>query len=135
MQTTKETQQEKLDEHINIGEMEVGNEDMPRLEPKDCVVIAYESKIVEGHGRIISFKCNHPNKEKPLSFSRVKYETQNKIGISGMWVRQDSKGNIQKNSTLGKCLRYYGAKKPIDMVGKTIHTTGDVNGYLCIKAY
>ena len=79
--------------------------------------------------------CKHPDKDELIKISAVKYEKKNQIKVSGIWFNKDEKGLIQKGSALSLMMMKFGAKTINDFKGKSLPTTLDEKGYLCVKAY
>lgn len=81
------------------------------------------------------FECKHPDKETLIEISKVKYEKKGKLEIAGTWKSTDDTGQLLKNSATANLLRHNQAETVKQMIGKTVETTTEKDGYLVFKAY
>ena len=79
-------------------------------------------------------KVKHPDVPE-MELGKVKFEKNKKLKETGLWLSKDNDGNLPYNSAVATLLRFYGCSKITDLVGKTIQTTQDENGFLIAKAY
>jgi len=125
-----------MSDWINAG---MGEKTAESLTPKDCEIKDLEKKEVSKNGEKIGdklvLKVKHPDKDEPLSLSKAKYEKNGKIETTGLWIKTDGSGNIPYFSGVAFLMRHYNVQSLKDLVGKTINTTTDSNGYLTVKAY
>jgi len=125
------------EETMNV---EVGTKETVALQAAEVTVdnVAIEEQKDKTGKRIgdkIVLTCKHPDKEESIKISSVKYEKNNQIKTTGIWFNKDDEGKIQKGSALALMMDKLGAKTPNDFKGKSLPTTQDEKGYLCIKAY
>jgi len=114
-------------EATSLAAAEVGVNEVSVEEQKDKTGKRIGDKVV--------LLCKHPDKDEPIKISAVKYEKNNQIKVSGIWFNKDDAGLIQKGSALSLMMIKFGAKTIKDLKGKSLPTTLDSKGYLCIKAY
>ena len=57
------------------------------------------------------------------------------ITKDGIWYREDSDGNIEKNCNAAKIIAFYKKSSLRAFENNTIDTEFDASGYLTIKAY
>lgn len=114
---------------------ELGNKEKERKVYKtgEIEITGYTVTDVGQSKKKIIFECKHPEAEKPVQLSTVKYEKDGKLVTSGTWLTLDEEQKISKYSALGKILQFYNAKN-LDAL-KKVKTAYDENQYLVIKAY
>jgi hypothetical protein len=116
----------------------VGSIERPKLEAKDCVVEAVEKKEGVKNGRAwskIVLHLKHPGRDVALNVSDVKVETKGALVIKALFLNVDAEGKIEKGSPVALLLQHYNAPTIASMVGKSVKTTQDEKGFLCVKAY
>ena len=124
------------EEFVNL---EIGNES-PSVGPAKVKVIGLEEREVqfkEGtqkSGKKLVLKVEHPQ-VKELEIGQVKYESNGKLKVSGLWLLKDAQGKLASNSAIAYLLKYLKAAKILDLKGMTLDTTTDDKGYLVAKAY
>lgn len=126
------------------GDRQIG-EDKPQVEAKICVVEDYKVEEItikdkktsnDRVARKVKLLVRHPDiHDKQIEISGAKYESGEKIKVSGLWWQEDSEGKIPFNSVLAHVLRKY--KKPTlkELKGEQIETVNDDQNYLVVKAY
>ena len=115
----------------------VGTEEAQRLEPKEVRITAQSLEVVgkePNQYEKIVFSCKHPDRDEVLKISDVKYIQGDKVVSRATWYKLDTKGAIQKGSSLAALMTAYGAETLGDLVGKSVKTAADEKGYLCLKA-
>jgi len=132
----KETVQTN-EEAMSIG---VGTKETVALAAAEVLVseVAIEEQTDKTGKRIgdkIVLTCKHPDKDELIKISSVKYEKNNQIKVTGIWFNKDEEGKIQKGSALALMMDKLVAKTINDFKGKSLPTTQDAKGYLCIKVY
>ena len=116
-------------------------EDKPQLEPKPCKVIEVKQTVVKSKdgkevGTKVVLVVSHPDRqEKLIEMSNVKYLKNDQLAESALWYNIDDSGKLAFKSALAVTLRFFHAKTIKDLIGISIPTIIDANGYLIIKAY
>ena len=119
----------------------IGTIEIKKIEAKPVTVISLEIEEVKSkdgsksYGNKLVCMCKHPDKPEAIGISSVKYEKDNKINVSALWVNKDSEGNIQKGSALATFLEKAQAANIKALQGKVLEASTDEKGYLCFKAY
>jgi hypothetical protein len=128
--------QEKKMETPNLLEIGIGEKELVSLKPAEVEI---KEVVVEnvGEKQIPKLVCSvkHPNKEELIKISSVKYIRNDKVDETGLWIRKDEDGKIQKGGALAILMQKVGAEKPLDLVNKKVMTDTDKKGYLTFKAY
>ena len=126
-------------EEDNRLQTEIGNIESETLKPKAVLIIGSRIQEVSKDNKKIGEKvvliCKHPDKEEHLEVSKVKFLKNDKVTTSGLWFNLDDNKEILKISALAKTLNFNNVTNIGSLVGKTLETDLDANGYLCIKAY
>ena len=126
------------------GELDkpIGTKDNPKLSASSVVVKTVEVVQKESGKkkfRIVELGCIHPEREELITLSNimVKKVQGNNITISkdGIWYREDTDGNLDKNCNASKLLSVYGKSSLRMLENASLNTEMEANGYLCIKAY
>jgi hypothetical protein len=133
MEEIQKTGSEALD--LSIGSKESVALEAKSVEVLDVKVEEQQNKEGKRVGDKIIITCKHPDKDKPINISSVKYKKNNTIKVSGIWFNKDKDGMIQKGSALAIMMLNLNVKTLSELKGKTINTAIDEKGYLCIKAY
>lgn len=116
----------------------------PKLKPLPVRVVDFKKETVQAREgtkmkddkEVIHLLCEHPDKEEPISLSRVKYERGNKVVTGSLWNTLDDEGNIAYDSGLGNLLRFLGVDEIEQIKGRTLNTSQDSeSGFLVIRAY
>ena len=118
-----------------MDQMEMG-EPKPALEAKEVEVIAIEFPT-EDSNKPMQIITKHPDRDETLNLTGVKYELDNKIKETGLWVKKDESepNKLKFNNAVKALMDYYKITKLKDLIGKKLQTTQKENGYLVIKAY
>jgi hypothetical protein len=124
----------------NLRTVGIGKLPKEKLEAKNCLVENVDTEYVEKAKLTKAiFILKHPDKEDSLTLSNVTLMKQKKdkkeIVSTATWVFLDKNNELAMDSALVAVLRFYGANSLTEMVGKTIKTDTDTEGYLTIKAY
>lgn len=119
---------------VGIGK-EVKPLDAKRVKVLSADIEMQKDKTGSEVGEKVSLTVQHPDKKESIVLSKVKYETQGKVKVSGLWFKLDNDGNIPYSSALANMLRYYSVSNIDALVGKEIETTKDEDGFLVAKAY
>ena len=114
----------------------IGTKELAKLKPATVKIV--EIKVVgvgskDAHKLVCGVK--HPDKEEIIHISEVKYESNGKLTISGLWVNLDEDDNIKKGSALANFLGYMKADVPGKLIGQEAETLEGEKGYLCFKGY
>ena len=120
---------------IEVGTTEATSLTAAEVGVNEVSVEEQKDKTGKRIGDKVVLLCKHPDKDEPIKISAVKYEKNNQIKVSGIWFNKDDAGLIQKGSALSLMMLKFGAKTINDLKGKSLPTTLDSKGYLCIKAY
>lgn len=136
----KSMEEENVKFQGEFGDTPIGDKDKSGLTAKPVTILDYEEKEVrDAKGKAIGTKlvliCQHPDTDKTVDISQLKYLNNLKVVKTGLWVNRDLDGKIPYNSAVANLLRF--TKKAIvrELVNTTIETVLDDNGYLVIKAY
>ena len=70
-----------------------------------------------------------------IKISDAKMEIREMLKVFPLWFNKDEDGLIRKGSTLALFLQSAGVSNVVGLIGKTMTTTEDSNGYLVFKAY
>jgi hypothetical protein len=121
----------------NWENLSIGTKERQKLEAKDCTVQAVENKYVGGGKKYpkLVIHLKHPDREAPLNVSDAKVETKGQLEIKALFINLDEDGKLQKGSAIAALLNHYNVPSINGLVGKTVKTTVDDKGYICIKAY
>ena len=124
-------------EKKDLIDTEVGTRDNKKaLAP--AIVKVLEWEIKEGNediSPIVEFLCLHPESDKPIRLSRIKFEKNKKIISTGLWVKKDTENKISKNSALGYFMKFNNCNVLNDFKGKELQTVRDDNEFLVFKTY
>jgi len=131
--TNEELSSEALD--LGVGTKESVALEATEVEVQSVIVEEQTNKMGKRVGDKVIFECKHPKKDEPIKISSTKYEKNGVLKVSGTWFNKDDDGLIQKGSALALTMEKLGAKTINDFKGKSLPTTQDDKGYLCIKAY
>jgi len=123
---------------MEFENMGIGKE-QPPVVAKPVSVTGYNEEDVmfekqKETSKKLVLKVIHPD-ITTMEISKVKFEKNKKLKETGLWLSKDKDGNLPYNSAVATLLRFYGCGKISDIVGKTIQTTQDENGFLIVKAY
>ena len=124
-----------VDENTEIGK------EPEQLDAKDVKVVEVEIREQKNKdGKVVGDKlvlrCQHPDlMEKPIEISQAIYLRGKNIKTSGLWIGEDDEGRIPFNSAVANVLRYAKTTKVNELLGKTIHTAKNDDGFLIVKAY
>jgi len=120
---------------LGVGTIESVALGAKEVEVKEVAVEEQKDKTGRRIGDKVVLSCKHPDKDEPIKISTVRYEKNSQMKVSGIWFNKDAAGLIQKGSALALMMIKFGAKTISDFKGKSLPTTQDDRGYLCIKAY
>ena len=121
-------------------ELGIGTKEAVALKPTKVKIVKVDVKpqrTKEGKdiGEKIVCSCKHPDRDELINISTVKYERNNKLKISGLWLTLDEDGLIRKGSALAIFLSFVGAKNVKFLEQTEISTAEDESGYLTFRAY
>lgn len=127
-----------MSDELNIG---IGTKEPVTLKPAKVQIL--EAKIVpvppsgkmRKEGQKVVCLIKHPDKADPVEISGAKIIKGMKIQESGLWLNKDEDGKIAKNSPLAALMQKCGATTLKDLVGKSLETEHNMNGFLCFKMY
>jgi len=123
---------------INLEDVGIG-EDKPQVEPKRVLIEDYKIEDVKfgtEESKKLVLQVKHPDiPDKQIEISGAKYQSGDKLKISGLWFKLDSDNKLPYNSALGNMLRFLKKVKVSDMKGDQVDTVADERGYLVVKAY
>lgn len=127
-------------EDQNLKTTKVGNVASEKLKNVPCEVLHVEIELIEkAKTNKAVFYLKHPDKEEEIKISNVTLMRQKKgkkeIVNVATWISLDKNSELQMDSALAALLKYYSATNLMEMVGKTVQTDVDEQGYLTIKAY
>jgi hypothetical protein len=131
----------KMETNQKLDEIGVGTKETIKLLPEPVTVLGVQIKDVQDKektkvvGRKVVLLCKHSKKEESLEISEIEYIKDKNVKTSTLWVNLDDDGLIQKGSPVAVLIAYTNCKSLKEIAGKTLNTTLDVKGYLCIKAY
>jgi hypothetical protein len=135
-----------METNQKLDEIGIGTKETIKLQPADVTVLGVTIKEITSKedktkvvGRKVVLLCKHPKKEEPIEISEIEYvkdtgKTKN-IKTTTLWVNLDEDQKLQKDSAPVVLLNFAGCPVLKDLTGKTLPTTLDAAGYLCIKAY
>lgn len=120
--------------------LSVGNEDfkIEKLNPARVKIlgVSVEPKSIKGkNSDIVIVSVKHPEREEQLAISKIKFIKENQLKVVGLWINQDSSGNIQKGTSVAEFLAFCKVKTLKELIGKEADTVSDEKGYLVLKAY
>jgi len=117
---------------------EIGKEQPPVVAKPVVVTGVGEEEVTfektKETSKKLVLRVSHPDVPE-MELSKVKFERNKKLKETGLWLSKDKDGNLPYNSAVATLLRFYACGKITDLVGKTIQTTQDDNGFLIAKAY
>lgn len=127
---------------MNELDKPIGTKEAPKLTAGSVVVKAV-TVLTKGEGnkkfKITEFEIMHPDREEPVKISNLKIKkvqgNNETITKDGIWYREDSDGNLDKNCNSAKLMSFYNKTSLRQFENSTITTELDANGYLTIKAY
>lgn len=112
------------------------------LSEKIVTILGYTKQTKKSDGSpmnppLVKVLIKHPDKEEPISISKLKTLMKDKIICRSLWVQLDEEEKIQKSSAIDDLLKYFKVESLNDAVGKTIDTVmeSDDSNFLCLKAY
>jgi len=123
----------------DIKSLKIGEETAP-LPPKNVVVGGMRVEDVNGSdgkkvGTKLYLTCKHPDQDVPIEISKVKYNKDDKLAVSGTWMNLDKEGKIPFNSAVAHMMRFYMVASMGQLEGKELQTVADDKGFLMVKAY
>lgn len=125
----------------NFKSVGIGIREGQILKPARCLIENADLELV-GEGakanHKVVFSVKHPDKTDgtiKISSAKIEEKKSKKLRVNGLWYKLDEDKKLLKNSTISMALTYYGAGNIAEMIGKTIETLLDDDGYLTIKAY
>lgn len=124
-------------QEIEVIDVEMG-EDKPQVTAKRVVIEDVKAVVVKfekDEAKKIVLKVRHPDMKELIDISAAKYESNNKIKVSGLWYKLDNEGKLSFNSAVARLIRHCGKAKVSELKGEQIETTLDDAGYLVVKAY
>lgn len=129
-----------MEQNQKLDEVGIGTKESEKLLPLPVVVLSVEINSVKNKeqkdiGNKVVLMCKHPKKEEPIGISAIEYIKDKNVKVSGLWITLDGEGLIQKGSALALLLNFVSCKNLKELIGKTLTTTQDMKGYLCIKGY
>jgi len=122
----------------------IGDKEQPKgtVEPKTVVIVGVSIKEKTSEGVLmktpmVQFSVMHPDKEEPITLSKMKYIDGDKAITKGFWVQLDENGKFFKGSTVDLLLKKLGCNTLKETEGKSIDTVteSDKSSYLCFKLY
>lgn len=126
----------------NILDKKVGNIEQESKTLNESIVTIvgvteHEKKTRNEPMTLIKILVKHPDKEEPISISKVKSQRKDKIICQTLWVQLDNDKNIQMGSAIDTLLKYFKVGSLTELDGKTIDTVieSDDSNFLCLKAY
>lgn len=123
---------------INLEDVGIG-EDKPQVEAKKVLIENYRIEDVKfgtEESKKLVLQVKHPDiSDRQIEISGAKYQSGDKLKISGLWFKLDSDKKLPYNSALGNMLRFLGKAKVSDIKGEQVDTVTDDRGYLVVKAY
>ncbi|KKM82129.1 hypothetical protein LCGC14_1322780 [marine sediment metagenome] len=128
-------------EQQDLLNKKVGTKEMAKLEAKEVEVqgLRVDDKSKEGkkYAPLLVLICKHPDKEQTIEITKIKLLQDEKTRVVGLWVQEDSEGNIQKGCSVHKLLETAKVGSPSELEGKKLPTIkqSDESAYLCIKGY
>jgi len=119
-----------------ILNLETGEKEAEVLKPTKVKIVKVKIVSVgEKQNQKLVCEVKHPDREENIEISAVKYERNEKLQITGLWINLDEDKKIRKNSALAFFKNFVGVKTQQELVGKELETVEDERGYLVIKAY
>ena len=86
---------------------------------------------------ILQILCKHPEKDEPISISKIKILPEDKVITKTTWVVLDSNEDIQKGSSVDDILNFLEIDCLADAVGKELDTVSESKDshFLCLKLF
>lgn len=125
------------EKQTNLNELVIGIKEATKLKPAVVKIVkaAIESVGEKGHQKLVC-EVEHPEKsDGTIKISDAKMEIREMLKVFPLWFNKDEDGLIRKGSTLALFLQSAGVSNVVGLIGKTMTTTEDSNGYLVFKAY
>ena len=129
----------------NELEKSIGTKEQPKLSPGSVIVKSIEvverqpADIKKKKFKIVEVSILHPEKDEIIKLSNLKIKrvqgNNETITKDGIWYREDTDGNLDKNCNASQLLRFYNKTTLKSLIDSSIITELDSAGYLCIKAY
>lgn len=128
----------------DIFNKRIGNIDQVKktLSEKIVTILGYSKQTEKSNGDkmqvpLVKILVKHPDKEDPVSISKIKVLMKDKIVTKSLWVQLDADGNIQKSSAIDDLLRYLNIETISETTNKSIDTIveSEDSNFLCLKAY
>ncbi len=124
---------------MELENMKIG-EEQPPLEAKKVKIVSYKpEEVTNKDGKEVGTKLilnvTHPDSEKELQISAIKFERDSKLKEFGLWVSEDKDGNIPHHSSLAYLLRTCKVGTVPEIVNKEVETVTGDRGYLVVKGY
>jgi len=124
------------DDRLNMG---IGTK-TTTLEPKVVEILSVQIETAHDKedkevGEKVVCTCKHPDREKPVDISGVKYEKKKQLVFSGLWFKHDEDMKLAKDSALAVLLRFLNLDTIAGLEGRKVATTLGDRGFLVFKAY
>lgn len=138
MENTEQKEIVDTNKEVAVDELPIG-EDVPQVEAKTVLVEDYELAEVKKNDKKIAdklvLKVKHPDMEDLVEISGVKYQSGDKLKVSGLWIKVDKDGKLAFNSATASLLRHLNKPTIKDLKGEQVDTVADDKGYLVVKGY
>lgn len=121
----------------------IGTKEQPKLSAGSVIVKSIAIVTKEGRSnkkfKVVELSVLHPDKQEEIKLSNMKIKkvqgNNETITKDGIWYREDSEGNIDKNCNTAQLLRFYNKNSLKQLENSNITTELDNAGYLTVKAY
>ncbi len=127
-------------ENVELDKCGIG-EDKPQVAAKKVVIEDYNIEMVKNQsgkevGDKLTLSVKHPDiDDRKIEISGIRYEVNEKIKSSGLWVKLDEDNKLPFRSAVAHLLRFLNKSNITDLKGEQVDTVPDDNGYLVVKAY
>ncbi len=134
---------ESEQENSDILNAEVGeNESFPGLEAKDIVIgtvtlKTHDKKNVKMKNELVQVHCKHPDDDKLLVLTDIKWQRDDDLIVSALFVNRDKDGKFTKDSGIATLLSFMKAKSLAELSGKKMGTVlkSKDSKYLALRCY
>lgn len=136
--------EENEEKSTSLLNKKVGNieRESNQLAPSQITIVGIKEKTKKSDGKdlklpLIQFLCKHPDKEEPISISKIKLIVDEKVITKTTWAVLDEKENIQMGSALDDVLKFLECGCLTDTEGKELHTVVESkdSSFLCLKLF
>jgi len=120
---------------LNVG---VGTKEPEKMEALPVTVKDVTIAPKEFGGKTVDtliVMVKHPKKDEVFQMFNVAFLKGKTIKTVGFSITYDSDGQIMKGTAIAELLRFTWSKSLKELIGKTVPTITNEQGYLCLKAY